>query len=367
MIPVWLDVDPGHDDATAIMLALHSPNIRLLGVSSVHGNTSVDDTTRNAARCLHAFGAPPHIRVHRGAAKPLLRPVRHDPEIHGEDGLGGVEGLAYAESPEVQAYLARDEDGNPVPALDGMVDAIKNTWRKGDGQKVTVISSGPMTNIAMFVSQYPDLLVAVEQFVFMGGGVGLGNRSAVAEFNILCDPEATQIVLDAPVKTVMIPINVTHKAIATRYQHARLRSSSFQTPDNITTFCSDDAPLPIPSNNVRHTLSTIVSFFADTYKSTFGFHDGPPLHDPLTIAYVSAPELFKCTRYRVDVELQGAHTTGETVVDLWNYRSCDDTWGSMGKNCLVAEGLDVDAFWDLFMLAVEKCDGASPLNMNKAH
>lgn len=143
----------------------------------------------NAARCLLAFGAKPDVRVYPGAPKPLLLPAKPDPEIHGDDGLGGVEGLPPADSAEVLALFAVNEDGSTVRALEGMAKMVKETWRNGAGQKVTVISSGPMTNIALFVSVYPDLLNAVEEFVFMGGGVGLGNRSAVAEYNILCDRE----------------------------------------------------------------------------------------------------------------------------------------------------------------------------------
>jgi len=146
--------------------------------------------------------------------------------------------------------------------------------------------------------------------------------------------EAAQIVLDAPVKTVMIPINVTHTAIVTSDIHSRLRSPHLPCPDGM---------LACPSTNLRSTLSSLVSFFAGSYKSTFGFDQGPPLHDALTIAYVSQPELFKARRFRVDVELQGKYTSGETVVDIWHYTTCDDSWGSTGKNCLVTEEVQVRA------------------------
>ncbi|ESK95141.1 cytidine uridine-specific hydrolase [Moniliophthora roreri MCA 2997] len=348
---VWLDVDPGHDDATAIMLAIHCNNINLLGVSTTHGNADSHCTTINAARCLLAFGAKEHIRVYSGASKPLIRPTKHDPEIHGPDGLGGVEGLPGSSDPAVLAWIAKDVNGKPTRAIEGMAHHIKESWKAGSGKKVTIISCGPMTNIALFVSVYPDLIDAVEEFVFMGGGVGLGNRSAVAEFNILCDPHAAQIVLDTPVPAVMLPINVTHTAIVTKEIHRRLLSPS-STGDS----------LPPASTNLRHTLSTLISFFADSCKSTFGFDQGPPLHDALTVAYVSQPELFKTKRYRVDIELTGEHTIGETVVDVWNYRRCDDSWGRDGKNCIVTEALDVPAFFELFLGCISQCDAVSPLN-----
>ncbi|KAJ3551422.1 hypothetical protein NP233_g13084 [Leucocoprinus birnbaumii] len=359
---VWLDVDPGHDDALAIMLAVHCPDINLIGVSTTHGNAPSSHTALNAARCLYAFGAPTHIKVYPGAMNPLIQPAKHDPEIHGEDGLGGVEGLPRASEPAVSDRFVRvydgqddDEEGEIVRGLEGMAKEIKKVWRAGKGDKVTIVSSGPMTNIALFVSVYSDLIEkgAIEEFVFMGGGVGMGNRSAVAEYNILTDPHATQIVLNTPVKTTMIPINVTHTAIATyEIQHrllTGLRPSTQPTP-HILIPGSPYPPLPIAKTPLRHTLSTVINYFASSYKSVFGFHSGPPLHDALTIAYLQNPGLFKGTRYRVDVELNSGHCMGETVVDVWNYRNCsEESWGREGKNCFVVQELDVLRFFDLFL------------------
>ena len=141
---------------------------------------------------------------------------------------------------------------------------------------------------------------------------------------------AAQMVLDAPVKKAMVPIDVTHTAIFTKQLQARLLSPD--TPSN-----------PIPATNLRYALSTVIGFFADSYKSTFGFNDGPPLHDALTVGYVSQPEFFKTVRKRVDVELGGTLTRGETVVDVWDYQPSDDTWGRGGENCLVAQSMDVSA------------------------
>ena len=146
--------------------------------------------------------------------------------------------------------------------------------------------------------------------------------------------EAAQIVLDVPAKKLMIPLNVTHTAIVTREIHSKLLS-----PENPA--LDADAPLLPAASPLRHMLSTLISFFAGSYKSTFAFMLGPPVHDALTIAYLSRPELFVCKRYHVDIELHGTHTAGETVVDVWNYKVCDDTWGKDGKNCLVAQSMDV--------------------------
>lgn len=130
----------------------------------------------------------------------------------------------------------------------------------------------------------------------------------------------------------MIPLNVTHTAIVTRAIQARLLAPGAELKH------ADD-PLPKPLTPLRHMLSTLISFFAETYESTFGFALGPPLHDALTVAYVVHPEMFACRRFRVDVELSGTHTAGETVVDMWNYKQCDNSWSNTGKNCVVAESL----------------------------
>ena len=166
----------------------------------------------------------------------------------------------------------------------------------------------------------------------------------------------------------MIPLNVTHKAIVTDSLHTNLinpMSTTYGAPSG---------------SRLRHMLSTLISFFRETYKSTFGFLDGPPLHDVLTIAYVCQPDLFTRRRYRVDVELSGIHTTGQTVVDVWGYLEGDDTWGRTGKNCEVVADLDVRVipvtfpflsidtftqvagFFELFFECVAKCDEVSPLN-----
>ncbi|KIY71702.1 Inosine/uridine-preferring nucleoside hydrolase [Cylindrobasidium torrendii FP15055 ss-10] len=350
---IWLDVDPGHDDAIAILFAVHCPNINLLGISTVHGNAPAECTAVNAARCLLAYGAPNHLRVYPGASKPLLRPAKHDPEIHGPDGLGGVEGLPAVDDPAVLALIAKDEDGQSIYALDGMTAAIKKV--KANGEKVSVVSCGPMTNIGLFVALRPELLDAVDQFVFMGGGVGLGNRSAVAEYNIQCDPHAAQIVLDAPVPTVMVPINVTHTAIADRKVMWNLLRPGLPVG-------SPNDALPTAKTPLRHTLTTLIQFFAGSYKSTFGFEDGPPIHDALTVAYVSNPEIFTSTRYRVDVELEGKWTVGETVVDVWDYQHASpDIWGVGGKNCIVTQAVQVDQFFAMFLDCVDRCDPVCPL------
>jgi uridine nucleosidase len=132
----------------------------------------------------------------------------------------------------------------------------------------------------------------------------------------------------------MIPLNVTHTAILEHFYHSMLLS-----PHSMPAI--DSRTLPTAQTPLRHTLSTLLSFFSDSYRTTFGFNLGPPLHDALTIAYLVNPDLFKGKRYRVDVEMSGTHSAGQTVVDVWNYTNPGDGWGVGGKNCFVTEGLEV--------------------------
>ncbi|CAE7233451.1 unnamed protein product [Rhizoctonia solani] len=343
---LWLDCDPGHDDAIAILLALYSPGVQLLGVSTVHGNASRYNTFSNAIRLLYAYGASDSIQVYPGASQPLLRPTRADPEIHGADGLGGVIGLPDPEDTTIRARFAK----SPLNAVQALAEAVKKC--ASGGHKVHLIATGPLTNVALFSAVHPELLSGIEEIIFMGGGVGVGNRSAAAEFNILCDPEAAQMVLNLDVPKVMIPLNVTHTAILTPELHARLTQPM---GPGLSKLSATVTPL-------RHMLSSLVGFFAESYRTTFGFTQGPPIHDACCLAYLHNPDWFKAKRYRVDVELAGAHTAGETVVDVWGYARTDDSWSATGKNCIVIESMDVLLFFELLFSCIEECDKVSPLN-----
>lgn len=156
---------------------VHRPNLVQVG-----GNAELENTFKNASKCLYAFGAPDDLLVHRGAAKPLVRASKQDAEIHGNDGLGGVEGLPDVDHAAIRSRLDRSLK---LRAIEGISAAVRSAIQ--NAEKVTIVSTGPMTNIALFVSIYPDLLDGVEEFVFMGGAVGMGNRSSVAgESHPLC-------------------------------------------------------------------------------------------------------------------------------------------------------------------------------------
>ncbi|CEQ38872.1 SPOSA6832_00338 [Sporobolomyces salmonicolor] len=407
-VPVWLDCDPGHDDAIAILLSLHLNEINLLGISTVHGNASLKDTTReallavgslrpispgssvavNAIRCLLSFGSPEQaakVPVYSGATKPLLRYVKHDAEIHGDDGLGGVEGLLSAQDPTVQAKLAETKGKNAVLAMAHATRSLQ------DGQQIAIVATGTLTNVALFVTMFPELVrEKVSQIVLMGGAEGRGNRSPTAgesalrrlkvEYSRLALPQnstsyairrqAAAIVFDAEVKVVMVPLNVTHTALFRTSDHDALLVPPSALPELTSAVAASPSRAHTP---LRHSLSTLLMFFASTYASVFDFQDGPPIHDALCIAYLAKPELFRGKRYRVDVELDGKWTAGTTSVDLWDYRKDEltewkkdpesrESWGKFGKNVFVLMELDVPAFWATFQECVDSADKVSPLN-----
>lgn len=191
---LWLDCDPGHDDALALILAACSPSLStLVGVSTTFGNTTVANATRNALRVLHAAGVA-GVPVHRGAAKPLVRAAVHCPEIHGHSGLDG---------PELDDGV---QEPSAVPAVLAMHAALS-------AGEVTLVATGPLTNVALLLSVYPDLIPTL-RVVWMGGSLGTGNTGAVAEFNAQLDPEACRCVFEAGVRElVMIPLGVTHSVL----------------------------------------------------------------------------------------------------------------------------------------------------------
>ncbi|PVU99207.1 hypothetical protein BB560_005544, partial [Smittium megazygosporum] len=305
-IPLWLDCDPGHDDAIAIILAAHNPRLELLGISTVSGNQTVDKTTINAIKMLEAVGRP-EIPVYKGAGKPLLRFTKNDPEIHGESGLDGTDLLpALDEQRYIEAYEKN--------AIEEMAKAIF-----ASEEKVSLVALGPLTNIALLVCTYPAVVSKIKILSFMGGALKEGNRSAVAEFNILCDPEAAQIVMQAGFENlVMVPLDVTHKAIVTQEVLDRIKNSVDPVNSNFCMLVTD-----------------ILLFFKSTYSSAFGFHSGPPLHDPLAVFYVLEPYAFSSKLMRVDVECGFGMCAGQTVCDIWDYER------EKPKNCLVTQDIDL--------------------------
>ncbi|GAA4142011.1 nucleoside hydrolase [Leifsonia shinshuensis] len=308
MEKIILDCDPGHDDAIALMLAHGNPEIELLAVTTVAGNQTLDKVTRNAlsvARVAGIAGVP----FAAGADRPLVRPIEVAPSIHGESGLDGPV------LPE------------PLIELDGRhaVDLIVETVMAHEPGTVTLVPTGALTNIALAVRHEPRIVERVKQVVLMGGGVHVGNWSPVAEFNIVIDPEAADIVFSAGWKVVMVGLDLTHQALAT--PEVRERIAGVGT-----------APARF--------VGELLDFFGHTYSEAQGF-DSPPVHDPCAVAYVIDPTVVRAERMPIAIETQGRLTTGMTVADRRGPAPDDcTTWAALE--------LDRDRFWGLVVDALER-------------
>ena len=275
--PVILDIDPGHDDAVALMLACGHPGLDLLAVTTVAGNVSLEKTTHNALRVLSLVGCT-HVPVGVGASEPLERPLHTAEDIHGKSGLDGPEELP-------EAGFEPDERG--------AVALIADTLGAST-EPVTLVPVGPLTNIAAFLREHPYLKDRVAHISLMGGSMGLGNTTPAAEFNIYVDPEAAREVFESGLPITMSGLDITHQASANLDERERLRATG----------------------RVGGVVAGFLDFFAATYESVFGF-EAPPLHDPVAVAAVLEPGLLQTRPMRVDIECESDLTRGETVCDFY--------------------------------------------------
>jgi inosine-uridine nucleoside N-ribohydrolase len=297
--PVILDVDPGHDDAVAVMMACGSPGLDLLAVTTVAGNATLPKTTRNALRILSLIGRT-DVPVAAGASGPLVRELRTAEDIHGESGMDG---------PEIPEATFEPDDR-------GAVELIADTLRESP-EPVALIPVGPLTNVAALLRKHPDLKGRISRISLMGGSMGLGNTTPAAEFNIYVDPEAAREVFESGLPITMSGLDVTHQAGAGKAERDRLRGVG----------------------ELGGVVAGFLDFFAATYERIFGF-DAPPLHDPVAVAAVLEPDLLRTRSMRVDVECGSDLTRGETVCDFH---------GVSGKppNADVGVGLDRGGFFEL--------------------
>jgi inosine-uridine nucleoside N-ribohydrolase len=274
---ILIDCDPGHDDMMAIMLACASAELQVLGVTTVAGNQTGEKTWRNARRILTLIGRT-DIPAARGADRPLLREPTVAPEIHGVSGLDG------ADLPEPGFR------GLAEHAVDFLIRTIM-----GSREPVTLVPTGPLTNVALALLKEPVLARRLERIVLMGGAVYDSNITPAAEFNIYVDPEAAKIVFECGAPIVMVGLDVTNKA--------RL---SFTDIDELGSW----------NGRVSRVVAPLLRFFARANHEIFGF-DGAPLHDALAVAHLLKPEVIRTRRMNVAIETAGEHTRGRTVADVY--------------------------------------------------
>ena len=291
---VVLDCDPGHDDAIALLLALASPEVELLGVTTVHGNQVLEKTTDNALRVLELVGRS-DVPVAAGADRPLVRDLHVAAHVHGESGLDG---------PELPAATAR-------PVEQHAVDFLLEHVTPG----VVLVPVGPLTNVALAI----DRGLRPDRIVLMGGAIAEGNMTPAAEFNIWADPEAAQRVFHAGVPVTMLGLDVTHRALLTPAWADRFRAAG-----RVGTFVAE-----------------LVEFFKRYHARTYGW-DGAPIHDALALAHAFHPGLVRTERVNVEVELDSELCRGRTVVDLWHRTE-------RPPNADVGVEVDGDAFLELLL------------------
>ena len=295
----------------AILLAAAHPRIDLLAITTVAGNGTLDRTTHNA-RAVCGMAGIRDVPIAAGAPGPLVGTLRTAAHVHGESGLDGAE-LGGALVP-----LA------PEHAVDLMARLLREA-----PEPVTLVPTGPLTNVALLLRTYPDLVGRVREIVLMGGSTDVGNVEPLAEFNIHVDPEAADVVFSSGLPVTMCGLNVTHQALATEAVLERLRGLG--TP-------------------LAETVVRLLVFFRDRYRDIWGL-PAPPVHDPVAVARVIDPELVRCEEAHVAVELHGTHTRGATVCDRFGVRG-------RTPNARVAMELDAAGFWDLVVGAVERLGSA---------
>ena len=297
-----IDTDPGQDDAVAILLALASPEINLLGITTVAGNVPLALTQVNARKICDLAGRT-DMQVFAGLDRPLVRPLVTAEHVHGRTGLDGPV-LPDPETPLQEQHA---------------VDYIIDTLRREPAGSVTLAPIGPLSNIAMAMQRAPDIIPRIRQIILMGGAYfEVGNITPAAEFNIYVDPHAAQIVFASGVPVIMMPLDVTHKALTRTDRVASLRAIG---------------------NRTGVAVAEMLEFFERFDEAKYG-SDGGPLHDPCTIAWMIAPDIFNGRPCNVEIETASPLTMGMTVVDWWQV-------SSRPHNALVIGDLDADRFFSL--------------------
>jgi len=303
--PVIIDCDPGKDDAINLLLAMSSPDeLDILGITTVAGNVSLDLTTRNA--CLICdIAERDDLPVIAGAARPLQRELLTAEKVHGKTGIDGIEIVRPRRPPEKQY------------AADFIIDTL---LAAADGS-VTLVLTGPLTNIALALRKQPAIGRKVAQVVLMGGAMREGgNYSPSAEFNILVDPHAADIVFRSGLAIVVLGLDVTHQVLATPERRDRIRAIE---------------------NGAGRAAAALLDLYNRHYTARYGLV-GAPLHDPCTVAFLLRPELFTGKRCNLTVETESELTMGHTAVDFWcvTERAANVTW---------IHSADADGFYDLLV------------------
>ncbi|CAM5382524.1 nucleoside hydrolase [Mycolicibacterium aubagnense] len=299
---IIIDTDPGQDDAVAILLALASPELDVVGITAVAGNVPLRLTEKNALKICELAGRR-DVRVFSGAIRPLVRQLVTAEHVHGKTGLDGPD------LPEPTMKLQEQH----------AVDFIVEMLMREEPGTITLCPLGPLTNIALALVREPKIAPRIKEIVLMGGGFFEGgNVTPAAEFNIYVDPHAADVVFRSGVPIVVMPLDVTHKALTTAKRVEAFRKMGSKVGD---------------------ATASLLDFFERFDEEKYGT-DGGPLHDPCVIAYLLKPELFKGRHCNVSVETASDLTMGMTVIDWWGVTD-------RPKNATVMRDIDLDGFFGL--------------------
>ena len=300
--PIIIDTDPGQDDAVAILLALASPEINILGITAVAGNVPLALTEVNARKICELAGRP-DIKVYSGAIRPMLRTLVTAEHVHGRTGLDGPE-LPYPTMPLQSQYA---------------VDFIVETLMQHPSGTVTLCCLGPLTNIGLALVREPRIAPRIKRIIAMGGGFFEGgNVTPTAEFNIYVDPQAARLVFASNIPITLIPLDCTHQALTTRARVEKFR---------------------VMPNKTGPATAQLLDFFERFDEQKYGT-DGGPLHDPCVIAWLLHPELFTSRDVNVSIECESELTMGMTVIDWWSVTD-------RKANATVCRRINADGFFEL--------------------
>jgi len=306
---IVIDCDPGIDDAIALLLALGSPEFNLQGITTVAGNVPVSLTTRNALRVLDLAQCP-SVPVYAGCPVPLVRSPIFASDIHGADGLGGIN------LPDPQG-LAQPESG--VWAL--------THWLRHSPTPITIATLGPLTNLAVTLIQDPSLAKNIGQLVIMGGAIGQGNITTSAEFNFYADPQGAQVVFDRvaefSIPTTVIGLDVTHQVLATPPYQQQIRALN---------------------NPASRAVLQMLQTYSQTPEANDRGFDGAPLHDPCVIAYLLQPDLFQTQSAHLTIETQSSLTLGRSAID----------WNAPHSTLHIATGVNSSVFFEHLIEALSR-------------
>lgn len=308
-LPLWIDCDPGIDDAIALLMSLASPSLALQGITTVAGNVSVTLTSRNGLRILELAGCST-VPLYEGCPVPLCRSPIFAADIHGEDGLGGVD----LPAPHTTAH--------PTFGVIALMEALRTS-----PIPLTIATLGPLTNLAVSLIQDPTLSQRIQNLVIMGGSFGQGNITTSAEFNFYADPHAAQVVFDRVqaynIPTTVIGLDVTHQVIANPARQRHI--ADLQNP-------------------VSRAILQMLATYAQTPEARHRKFEGPPLHDPCVIAYLLQPNLFETRTAHIAIETHSSLTLGRSAIQ----------WTTAPSPVQMATHVNAEGFFELLLDTLQR-------------